>query len=78
VRSSVRTFAAAVFAAVGAAGLWLGTAVAGADTDQAGQLCPSWHATSVDASGRTLTCNCTMTAPHNLVWQLGGPSDQSC
>ena len=40
-----------------------------------GDSCPTLHATTQDANGRTMWCNATMTGDHSLVWQYGGPTD---
>jgi hypothetical protein len=44
-----------------------------ADPPQVGTPCPTLHATTQDADGRTMWCNPTMTGNHSLVWQYGGP-----
>ena len=45
-----------------------------ADTPSPGDPCTTLHATTKDASGKTMWCNPTMTGSHSLVWQYGGPA----
>jgi len=47
--------------------------VANADPPGPGDPCTVWHATTQDASGKTMWCNHMMTGTHGLVWQYGGP-----
>lgn len=56
------------------AGAFPTSPVARADAPGPGDSCPSLHATTDDANGRTMWCNPTMTGAHNLVWQYGGPA----
>jgi len=53
------------------------SAAARAEAPTPGDECPSLHATTDDANGRTMWCNPTMTGDHTLVWQYGGPSPTS-
>lgn len=48
-----------------------------ADAPAPGDACTVLHATTLDANGRTMWCNPTMTDDHTLVWQYGGPSPAS-
>lgn len=48
--------------------------VARADPPAPGDECTVLHATTRDANDRLMWCNPTMTGPHTLVWQYGGPS----
>ena len=48
--------------------------VAQARGAEPGDSCTVLHATTVDADGRTMWCNPTMTGAHSLVWQYGGPA----
>ena len=63
-------------AALGAAPIVLiaGGGIAGADAPSPGDPCTVLHATTQDATGKTMWCNPTMTGSHSLVWQYGGPA----
>ncbi|AGZ50181.1 hypothetical protein PJK45_24310 [Mycobacterium kansasii] len=50
-----------------------GGGIAAAQAPSPGDSCTVLHATTQDASGRTMWCNPTMTGDHSLVWQYGGP-----
>lgn len=64
----------AVVAAVAPFVVGLAAAPAHADSPSPGEPCSEYHATTQDASGRTMWCNPTMTGTHSLVWQYGGPA----
>jgi hypothetical protein len=40
-----------------------------------GDQCWTWHATTQDNSGRTLTCVHTPTTGHLMYWEYGGQTD---
>lgn len=40
-----------------------------------GDLCYSWHATTQDSNGQTMTCTHTPDSGHLMYWELGGPRD---
>lgn len=54
---------------------WLGGGTAYGEAPVPGDPCPTRHATTEDANGRTMWCNPTMTGDHSLVWQYGGPAN---
>jgi hypothetical protein len=72
--SRLRLLAAAVATAAGFVVAAPTIPIAGADGPSPGDSCPSLHATTQDANGRTMWCNPTMTGNHSLVWQYGGPA----
>lgn len=51
-----------------------GAGAARAQAPSPGDSCTVLHATTQDATGRTMWCNPTMTGNHSLVWQYGGPA----
>ncbi len=63
-----------IIAAVTPIALVVVSPVASADRPSAGDPCTVYHATTQDASGKTMWCNHMMTGTHGLVWQYGGPS----
>ena len=64
---------ATALATVAAGSFGAGTAYSQAPAP--GDPCPALHATALDANGRTMWCNPTMTGNHSLVWQYGGPGE---
>jgi hypothetical protein len=74
--SRLRFLVAATIAAAGSAGFVVAGPtgpVANANAPAPGNSCTVLHATTQDATGRTMWCNPTMTGTHSLVWQYGGP-----
>ena len=63
----------AMITAASSIGLLGASPVATADPPSVGDPCTVWHATTQDASGKTMWCNHMMTGTHGLVWQYGGP-----
>ncbi len=40
-----------------------------------GQQCQTWHATTQDANGQTMTCTHLPDSGHLMYWEYGGPRD---
>ena len=69
----LRIAALAMISAASSIGFVVAASVANADPPGPGDPCTVWHATTQDASGKTMWCNHMMTGTHGLVWQYGGP-----
>jgi hypothetical protein len=70
-----KVFIAAAAAAIIAPTALLAAPVANAQQPAQGDQCWTWHATTQDSSGQTLTCVHTPTTGHLTYWEYGGPSD---